>query len=101
MVKFGRNALRLSLAGAGVAVLGAGFVGPASADEHSPEAESSSQAQGTSQVAGATPSASESLPAANTMTAGPTSPEDLLSLAEPDNLQNPGGKILDLIPATS
>lgn len=36
MDKFARNALRLSLAGAGVAVLGAGFVGQASAAEAAP-----------------------------------------------------------------
>ena len=39
MDSFARNALRLSLAGAGVAVLGAGFVGQASAAEAQPGAD--------------------------------------------------------------
>ncbi len=39
MDSFARNALRLSLAGAGVAVLGAGFVGQASAAETAPGAD--------------------------------------------------------------
>jgi hypothetical protein len=64
MDSFARNALRLSLAGAGVAVLGAGFVGQASAAEAQPGVDTlNNPAPDTSnvesQLTGAVPSSSD------------------------------------------
>jgi hypothetical protein len=115
MDSFARNALRLSLAGAGVAVLGAGFVGQASAAESAPADDmlnptvpDTSNVE--SQLTGAVPSTSDNnlsvagndLSSAAAPTAVPTattpSSDSLPSLADtqafqvPDvtNIQAPG-----------
>lgn len=58
MDSLARNALRLSLAGAGMAVLGAGFVGQASAAEL-PEVPSAPEAPDTSQLTDNLPSTAD------------------------------------------
>jgi hypothetical protein len=107
MDSFARNALRLSLAGAGVAVLGAGFVGQASAAETQPGADPlNSPVPDTSnvesQLTGAVPSTSDNsmsiagqdVTGAGTPTAVPTastpSSDALPSLADTQAFELPG-----------
>lgn len=104
MDSFARNALRLSLAGAGVAVLGAGFVGQASAAEAAPtDGTLNPSALDTSnlgsQLTGSVPSdnsisfGGEELTPAESTTAAPTattpSSDALPSLADTEAFQVP------------
>ena len=72
MDTFARNALRITLAGAGIAVLGASYVGQASAEE-APAGAADSPSPSTSEDAG---SAAQSVPT-------PSGPQDLIA---PDSL---------------
>lgn len=108
MTSLARNALKLSLAGAGVAVLGAGFVGQASAAEqpagsdllNSPVPDTSNVE---SQLTGALPKTSdnsftlagEDLTGAPTPTATTPSSDSLPSLADTQAFQVPSVLNLD------
>jgi hypothetical protein len=105
MDSFARNALRLSLAGAGVAVLGAGFVGQASAAEQPGTDLLNNQVPDTSNVestlTGAVPSTSDNalsiggqdvtgaVPTTATPTAATPSSDSLPSLADTHAFQVP------------
>ena len=92
MDTFVRNALRLSLAGAGIVVLGASYVGQASADE-SPEPASDTTSPSTSEDSGAaTTDTSESPLAVPTLPA----PQYLLSPDSLDSFVLP--TVTDLVP---
>ncbi len=100
MDSFARNALRLSLAGAGVAVLGAGFVGQASAAESQPNHQLPDASAAGSLLTGAVPAdndvsfGGQDLTGGAAPTAVPTastpSTDTLPSLADTQAFQTPG-----------